>query len=147
MFWVILILALILSVVLIAMVLLQPSQGGGITAAFGGIGGTLGSTFGQRRTLEALGKWTTYFAVGIAALCLVANLFFLPTGGSVDNGLVTPGSGGVNVQANPQAPGSNLNIDPESESAPTGEAEGNAAPSSETAPSAEGSGEAQPQGE
>ncbi|MGE3800035.1 MAG: preprotein translocase subunit SecG [Candidatus Kapaibacterium sp.] len=127
MFWVILILALILSIMLIVMVLLQPSKGGGITAAFGGIGGTIGSTFGQRRTLEALGKWTTYFAIGIAVLCLIANLFFLPVGSS-DGGSRAVTTGGIAPSVTP-APGATP--------APTGEtgAAGESSNSStETAP-------------
>lgn len=110
MFWVILIIALLLSVALIAMVLLQPSKGGGITAAFGGIGGSLGSTFGQRRTLEFLGKATAWTAAGVAALCILANLFFIPrTGGAatpVTEGQSAP-AGAVTtpvVPAQPSAP-------------------------------------------
>lgn len=89
MFWVILTIALLLAVALIVMVLLQPSKGGGITAAFGGIGGSLGSTFGQRRTLEFLGKATTWTAGAIAALCIIANLFFIPTSGGTAQPVTT----------------------------------------------------------
>lgn len=91
-FWIILTITLLLSIVLIAMVLLQPSKGGGMTGAFGGIGGTLGSTFGARRTLEALGKGTTWTAVIIAALCLVANMFFVPKDSSNAQVPVTTGA-------------------------------------------------------
>lgn len=105
MFWLILTLTLILSVVLIVMVLLQPSKGGGITAAFGGVGGSLGSTFGTRRTLEALGKGTTWTAVVIAALCIIANVFFVrPTGSSNGNPIVTSGESGAASSAQPVAP-------------------------------------------
>lgn len=110
MFWVILTIALLLSVALIVMVLLQPSKGGGITAAFGGIGGSIGSTFGQRRTLEFLGKATTWTAAGIALLCILANLFFIPSSGTaqqpVTTGATAPAAG-VQQQApvpTPQAP-------------------------------------------
>lgn len=111
MFWVILTIALLLSVALIVMVLLQPSKGGGITAAFGGIGGSIGSTFGQRRTLEFLGKATTWTAAGIALLCIVANLFFIPSSGTTQQPVTTGAkapAAGVQQQApvvpTPQAP-------------------------------------------
>ena len=120
-FWVILTLALVLSIAMIVMVLLQPSKGGGITAAFGGIGGTLGSTFGQRRTLEALGKGTTYTAIIIAVLCLMANLFFVPRAGE-SSGAQTPVTSGANAPIVQPAPGEGgLNVDNQSASPATGE--------------------------
>ena len=129
MFWVLLILILILSVVLIGMVLLQPSKGGGITAAFGGVGGSLGATFGQRRTLEALGKGTTYTAIAIAVLCIITNIFFVPRSQSgAGTGVVTEGSGAP-VQSTTTAPGGGLNVGGTPSGAPaTGQsAEGGAA--------------------
>ncbi len=112
MFWILLTIVLLLSLAIIVMVLLQPSKGGGITAAFGGIGGTIGSTFGQRRTLEALGKWTTYFAIAIAAICIMANLFFVPQpsarGGSANP--VTQGQAAPQINRVPGA-GGNLDLD------------------------------------
>lgn len=111
MFWVLLILILILSVVLIGMVLLQPSKGGGITAAFGGVGGSLGATFGQRRTLEALGKGTTYTAIAIAVLCIITNIFFVPRSQSgAGTGVVTEGSGAPVQSTTTGAPGGGLNV-------------------------------------
>ena len=134
-FWIILVLALILSVAMIVMVLLQPSKGGGITAAFGGIGGTLGSTFGQRRTLEALGKGTTYIAITIAVLCLMANLFFVPRSGgtSAAASSVTEGAPATTIQSAP-GPGTGLNTDPNAESSVPATGEGNS-----SAPATEGS--------
>lgn len=127
MFWIILTITLVLSLALIIMVLLQPSKGGGITAAFGGIGGTLGSTFGQRRTLEALGKGTTYMAIAIATLCIVANLFFIPQTPQRGVGPVTQGASAPNVTTAP-APGG-LNLDQQSTPATGGDAPaGDAAP-------------------
>ena len=136
MFWIILTLALVLSIAMIVMVLLQPSKGGGITAAFGGIGGTLGSTFGQRRTLEALGKGTTYLAIGVAALCLLANLFFLPSGGGVQT--ATEGTAAPMIEQNPGVPSSDMNLETES-SAP--------ATSDDAAPAAEGDAATPPAGD
>jgi preprotein translocase subunit SecG len=77
-FWIILVVVMVLAVVLIGMVLLQPSKGGGIGSAFGTLGTQLGSTFGSRRTLDFLAKGTTWVAGGIAVLCILANAFFVP---------------------------------------------------------------------
>lgn len=125
-FWIILTITLLLSVVLIAMVLLQPSKGGGLTGAFGGIGGSLGSTFGARRTLEALGKGTTWTAILIAVLCLVANMFFVP---KTSNDTQVPVTSGANAPAN--AP---VVVPPPTSSPPLGGtgAEGTEAPATTT---------------
>jgi preprotein translocase subunit SecG len=77
-FWIIVVLTMVLAVALIAMVLLQPSKGGGIGSAFGTLGTQLGSTFGSRRTLDFLAKGTTWVAAAIAVLCILANAFFVP---------------------------------------------------------------------
>jgi preprotein translocase subunit SecG len=77
-FWIIVGLAILLSAVLIVMVLLQPSKGGGIGSAFGSLGTQLGSTFGSRRTLDFLAKGTTWTAGALAVLCILANVFFVP---------------------------------------------------------------------
>ncbi len=79
-FFVILIITLLLAVSLIIMVLLQPSKGGGASGAFGGLGSTLGSTFGSRRTLDFLAKGTVWVAGIIAALALLSNMFLIPRG-------------------------------------------------------------------
>lgn len=129
MFWIILTITLILSLAMIIMVLLQPSKGGGITAALGGIGGTLGSTFGQRRTLEALGKGTTYVAIAIATLCIVANIFFIPQTPQRGQGPVTQGAQAPIIN---QVPGAgDLNLDQQSAPATGGEATGGGAPAGE----------------
>ncbi len=139
MFWIILVITLILSLGLIVMVLLQPSKGGGITAAFGGIGGQMGSTFGQRRTLEALGKGTTYTAIIVAFLCIVTNLFFVPgtnkTPGAPQSP-VTTGQQAPNVQTGPSQ---DLNMGNSSipatggSDAPAGEAPAEGAPAGDPA--------------
>jgi len=128
-FWIILTLTLILSIVLIVMVLLQPAKGGGITAAFGGFGGQLGSTFGQRRTLEALGKGTTYTAIAIGVLCIMANLFFIPQTTVQQQGPATEQFGAPNVTA-PSQP----NLGTPSTAPATGEGDQGEAPAGEAPP-------------
>ena len=130
-FWIILTITLLLSIVLIAMVLLQPSKGGGLTGAFGGIGGSLGSTFGARRTLEALGKGTTWTAILIAVLCLVANMFFVPKTSTNTQAPVT--SGATAPAATPVVP-----PPPPSTSPPLGGGQQQGAPTNQPAPSEDG---------
>lgn len=82
MFILVLIISFLMSALLITMVLLQPSKGGGLGASFGGFGGTLGSTFGTRRTLDFLAKATTWVAIAIAVLAVIANMFLQPGTGT-----------------------------------------------------------------
>lgn len=74
-FWIVVPLAILMSVVLVVFVLLQPSKGGGIGGAFGNLNSQLGSTFGSRRTLDFLARGTTWLAGSLGALCLLANMF------------------------------------------------------------------------
>lgn len=66
---------IIVSVVLIAVVLLQSSKGTGLAGSFGG--SAVGTMFGVRRTSDFLTKSTTILAAALIALCLITNIFFL----------------------------------------------------------------------
>ena len=77
MFNVIVIIELIVSVLLMVVVLMQSSKGGGLAGSFGG--GTMGTVFGVRRTADFLSKTTTILAATFIGLCMLANIFFLPT--------------------------------------------------------------------
>ncbi len=68
---------IIVSIVLIVVVLMQSSKGGGLAGTFGG--GNVGAVFGVRRTADFLSKATSVLAVILFVLCLVINMFFLPT--------------------------------------------------------------------
>ncbi len=68
---------MIVSVLLIIVVLMQSSKGGGLAGTFGG--GNVGAVFGVRRTADFLSKMTAGLAVVVVLLCLVINMFFLPT--------------------------------------------------------------------
>ncbi len=91
-FWVVVVLSLLLAVVLIAMVLLQPGKSGGMGGAFGALGSQLSSTFGSRRTLDMLAKWTTYVALALGVVCIVANVFLMPKSQGPTLNPVTTGS-------------------------------------------------------
>ncbi len=70
------IIIILASILLVVVVLLQPGKGD-LTATFGGLGGQMGSMFGMQRTANILQKITRYLAIGILALALLINLFFL----------------------------------------------------------------------
>ncbi len=103
--WIILLLiSLLLAIVLVGMVLLQPSKGGGMTSAFGSLGTSLGSTFGSRRTLDFLSKATVWVATAIGLLCLLANLMLKSMlGGGGGTGIDNVKSS-ITPQATQQAP-------------------------------------------
>lgn len=69
-------LAVFISAILIVMVLLQSSKGGGLAGTFGGAG--FGTMFGTRRTADFLSKSTWWLAGVLVILILLINLFFLP---------------------------------------------------------------------
>lgn len=69
-------LAVLISAILIIMVLLQSSKGGGLAGTFGGAG--FGTMFGTRRTADFLSKSTWWLAGLLVILILLINLFFLP---------------------------------------------------------------------
>lgn len=76
MFWVLLVLNVIVGIVLTLAVLMQASKGAGLSASFGG--GAVGQVFGVRRTADFLQKFTIYLAGAFLAICVIANLWFLP---------------------------------------------------------------------
>ncbi len=70
------ILGIIMALLLIVVILLQSSKGDGLSGTFGG--GSISSTFGARRTADALSKLTWWLGGGLLFISLVINLFFLP---------------------------------------------------------------------
>lgn len=71
---------IVVSILLTIVILMQSSKGGGLAGSFAG--GSMGTVFGVRRTADFLGKATGYLAFVFLLLCLVINIFFLPTGTS-----------------------------------------------------------------
>ena len=79
MYVVLLILASVISVLLMAIVLMQASKGDGLSGTFGGgAGANMGAMFGTRRTADFLSKATWWLGGSLAVLAIVMNLFFLP---------------------------------------------------------------------
>ena len=96
--------AIFLSLVLIIMVLLQSSKGGGLAGTFGG-GGQFGTVFGTRRTADFLSKATWWLAGSLLIVTIIINLFFLPGQSSVaQRESVIQGSGQQTVPTTPVLP-------------------------------------------
>ncbi|MDP6338906.1 MAG: preprotein translocase subunit SecG [Candidatus Marinimicrobia bacterium] len=88
----------IISLLLITVVLMQASQGGGLAGSIGGQ--TTNAIFGGRGAATALSKMTTYLAVAFMGIALLISLVGAPVSG---------GSGSVIEQAQEErtlAPGS-----------------------------------------
>jgi len=79
MFELVLILCALLSGVLVVVVLLQASKGGGLAGIAGG-SQQIGTMFGTRRTADFLSKATWYIGAILLVLTLLVNLFLLPKG-------------------------------------------------------------------
>lgn len=73
-------LEVLISILLIIVVLMQASKGGGLAGTFGG--GNVGMMFGVRRTADFLIKATQTLAVLFGVLALIINIFFLPRTGA-----------------------------------------------------------------
>ncbi len=67
----------IICLLLIGVILMQASQGGGLAGSIGG--GMTNAVFGGRGTATILSKATIYLAVGFMSLALIIGLFSTPT--------------------------------------------------------------------
>ena len=65
----------LVSLLLIMVILMQSSKGGGLAGTFGG--GQVGTMFGVRRTADFLTKTTRILAIIFIGLSLVINIFIL----------------------------------------------------------------------
>ena len=105
MFGILIGLEVIISIVLILVILMQSSKGGGLAGTFGG--SSVGMVFGVRRTADFLTRATQILAASFIVLSLVINIFFLPnrtTGASrsvLQEGTTTTG-GTMTPQLPPQ---------------------------------------------
>ncbi len=96
---------------LMIVVLMQSSKGGGLAGTFGGAG-EMGTMFGVRRTADFLAKATWWLGGILAVLCLIINLAFLPTSSqqSMRESIIQKGG----AQSLPQRP-----FVPQNQGAPT----------------------------
>ncbi|MGH2568894.1 MAG: preprotein translocase subunit SecG [Bacteroidota bacterium] len=77
---------IIVSVLLVIVVLMQASKGGGLAGSLGG--SNLGTVFGVRRTSDFLGKTTTILATLFILLALFINMFVLPKGERAEDSVI-----------------------------------------------------------
>ena len=102
MFWFLITIEIIVSVLLVVAILMQSSKGGGLAGTFGG--GQVGMMFGVRRTADFLTRATQVLAVIFGALALLINIAFLPRGGSAGESVIQ-GQGSTQQQSSvPQLP-------------------------------------------
>jgi preprotein translocase subunit SecG len=80
MFVVLMILTIIVGALLTIVILMQSSKGQGLSGAFGGASGGVGTMLGVRRASDVLAKATWVLAGVFVVLIFTINLFFLPTG-------------------------------------------------------------------
>jgi|BarGraIncu00222A_1022003.scaffolds.fasta_scaffold157751_1 preprotein translocase subunit SecG len=76
MYSILIFIAVIIALLLIFVVLLQASKGGGLAGSFGG-SGQFGTVFGTRRTADFLSKFTWWLGGSLMVLAVIVNLFFL----------------------------------------------------------------------
>ena len=97
----------IISVLVVTVVLMQASQGGGLAGSIGGQ--TTNAIFGGRSAATALSKITTYLAVAFMGLALLISLLGAPSnigGDSViekaqEDGLLIPTQESLSIPASP----------------------------------------------
>ncbi len=106
MFTLMAIILIIVSVLLVAVILVQPGKGDMISG-LGGLSGSFSTMFGSRRTMDILQKATITFAAMILFLTLITNLFFVGANESV----VKPVTEGqeMPIQTAPPVPGQQQN--------------------------------------
>jgi preprotein translocase subunit SecG len=102
MFTLLMIVELVLAILLILVVLMQASKGGGLAGTFGG--GSVGMVFGVRRTADFLTNATQVLAISFGLLALIINIFFLPRAKSPTPESVIQRSGSTQQQTLPQLP-------------------------------------------
>jgi preprotein translocase subunit SecG len=76
----------VIAVLLIIVVLMQASKGGGLAGSFGG--SNIGAVFGVRRTSDFLTKATTYLAGAFLVLAFLINFLLLPRSGDQQQSVI-----------------------------------------------------------
>jgi preprotein translocase subunit SecG len=96
MFSFLMVVEVLVSVLLVLVVLMQSSKGGGLAGTFGG--GQMGMVFGVRRTADFLTRATQILAATFIVLSLVINIFFLPRPTASTESVIQRGSQQSNMQ-------------------------------------------------
>lgn len=85
MFTFLLLLIVLIGAVMTIAILMQNPKGGGLSSAFGGAGGGMGSMLGVRHASDILAKTTWGLAIAMVVLIFAVNMFFLPTEGTQES--------------------------------------------------------------
>lgn len=106
MFALLVVLEIFVSILLMAVVLMQSSKGGGLAGSFGGASAGFGNMFGVRKTADILSRMTTILGTVFIVLALFINLFFLPNKvtSQQKSFLQTQGQRSLPAQQVPQVP-------------------------------------------
>jgi preprotein translocase subunit SecG len=102
MFVVLMTLEIVICILLIAVILLQSSKGGGLAGSFGG--GNVGMVFGVRRTADFLIRATQVLATSFILLAMIINLVFLPSRNTSTESVLQRGGTQGAIPAQPQLP-------------------------------------------
>jgi preprotein translocase subunit SecG len=94
-------LEVVICLVLMLVILMQSSKGGGLAGTFGG--GSVGMMFGVRRTADFLIRATQILSASFIILALVINIFFLPRGNAGVESVIQRGTPARSVTT-PQLP-------------------------------------------
>jgi preprotein translocase subunit SecG len=78
-------LIILIGVVMTVGILMQNPKGGGLSSAFGGAGGGMGSMLGVRHASNILVKTTWGLAIAMTVLIFLLNMFFLPVEGTEES--------------------------------------------------------------
>jgi preprotein translocase subunit SecG len=100
------VLEIVIAILLIAVVLMQSSKGGGLAGSFGGTSASFGNVFGVRKTADILSRMTTILGTVFIVLAFLINLFFLPNKVTTEQKsfLQTQGQQQLPAQQVPQVP-------------------------------------------
>lgn len=85
MFTFLLLLIVLIGAVMTVAILMQNPKGGGLSSAFGGAGGGMGTMLGVRHASDILAKTTWGLAIAMVVLIFAVNMFFLPTEGTQES--------------------------------------------------------------
>lgn len=85
MFTFLLFIIVLIGVLMTISILMQNPKGGGLSSAFGGAGGGVGSMLGVRHASDILAKTTWGLAIAMTVLIFAVNMFFLPSEATQDS--------------------------------------------------------------
>ena len=107
-YYVVIFIFVIISLLLIGIILLQSSKTGGMGSALAG-NSSLASAFGSQGADKLLVRITTVFAVLFMSLAIILNVLSIPTDDVIIQSTDSVLQGNVEIQED----GDNLNIEPE----------------------------------